>query len=78
MIRSLHAGSRQSGGFSLNVFTDDELEDIHLSTLEVLQKTGVFVGDDEAMDVMDDEMDEGEFASILDDAQDNTTMSDYY
>jgi len=51
MIRSIHAGSRQSGGFSLNVFTDDELEDIHLATLEVLQKTGVFVGDDEAMDV---------------------------
>jgi trimethylamine--corrinoid protein Co-methyltransferase len=51
MIRSIHAGSRQTGGFSLNVFTDDELEDIHLATLEVLQKTGVFVGDDEAMDV---------------------------
>ena len=51
MIRSIHAGHRQTGGFSLNVFTDDELEDIHLATLEVLQKTGVFVGDDEAMDV---------------------------
>jgi len=51
MIRSLHAGSRQTGGFSLNVFNDDELEDIHLATLEVLQKTGVFVGDDEAMEI---------------------------
>ena len=51
MIRSLHAGRRQTGGFSLNVFTDDELEDIHLATLEVLQKTGVFVGNDEAIDV---------------------------
>jgi trimethylamine--corrinoid protein Co-methyltransferase len=51
MIRSVHAGTKQSGGFSLNVFSDDELEDIHLATLEVLQKTGVFVGDDEAMEV---------------------------
>jgi len=51
MIRSRHAGSRQTGGFSLNVFNDDELEDIHLATLEVLQRTGVFVGDDEAMEI---------------------------
>ena len=48
MKRSLHAGSTQTGGFSLNVFSDDALEDIHLATLEVLQKTGVFVDDDEA------------------------------
>ncbi len=53
MIRSLHAGSRGTGGFSLNVFSEDELEDIHLATLEVLQKTGVFVGDDEAMEIYD-------------------------
>jgi len=53
MIRSLHAGKRHSGGFSLNVLTDDELDDIHLATLEVLQKTGVFVGTDEAMEVFD-------------------------
>jgi len=51
MIRSLRAGSRLTGGFSLNALSDDELEDIHLATLEVLQKTGVFVGDEEAMDV---------------------------
>ena len=53
MIRSLHAGSKGTGGFSLNVFSEDELEDIHLATLEVLQKTGVFVGDDEAMEIYD-------------------------
>ncbi len=51
MIRSIHAGSRQTGGFSLNVFNEEELEDIHLTTLEVLQKTGVFVGDEEAMEI---------------------------
>ena len=53
MIRSLQAGSRQTGGFSLNVFSGDELEDIHLATLEVLQKTGVFVGDEDAMEIYD-------------------------
>ena len=51
MKRSLHAGSNQTGGFSLNVFSDDALEDIHLATLEVLQKTGVFVDDEEAIEV---------------------------
>ena len=51
MKRNPHAGHRGSGGLSLNVFTDDELRDIHLSTLEVLQRTGVWVEDDEALDV---------------------------
>jgi trimethylamine--corrinoid protein Co-methyltransferase len=51
MKRNLRAGHRSSGGLSLNVFTDDELNDIHLSTLEVLQRTGVWVEDDEALDV---------------------------
>ena len=41
MIRSLRAGSRRTGGFSLNVFTDEEIEEIHIATLEVLQKTGL-------------------------------------
>lgn len=53
MIRNSHAGKKQSGGFSLNVFTDDETYDIHLATLEVLEKTGVFVDDQEARDVFD-------------------------
>jgi len=51
--RNLHAGKRESGGFSLNVFTDDESYDIHLATLEVLQKTGVFIGDEGALEVFD-------------------------
>ena len=51
MRRNPHAGHHGSGGLSLNVFTDDELGDIHLSTLEVLQRTGVWVEDDEALDV---------------------------
>jgi trimethylamine--corrinoid protein Co-methyltransferase len=43
----------QSGGLSLRVFTPDELEDIHLATLEVLERTGVFVEDPEALDILD-------------------------
>ena len=53
MKRNLHAGKRQSGGFSLNVFTDDELDEIHLATLEVLEKTGVFFEDVKALEILD-------------------------
>ena len=49
MRRSLHAGASQSGGLKLDVFTADELEQVHLGTLEVLQHTGLFVEDDEAL-----------------------------
>ncbi len=51
--RNVHAGKRKSGGFSLNIFSDDELYEIHLATLEVLQKTGIFVEDQEALDIFD-------------------------
>jgi len=51
MRRNQHAGRRGSGGLSLGVFTHDELDDIHLSTLEVLERTGVWVEDDEALTV---------------------------
>ena len=54
MKRNPHAGHRASGGLSLSVFTDDELNDIHLATLEVLQRTGVWVEDDEALTVFAD------------------------
>ena len=53
MKRNLHAGKRLSGGFSLNVFSEDELYEIHLATLEVMQKTGLFVDDEEALDIFD-------------------------
>jgi trimethylamine---corrinoid protein Co-methyltransferase len=49
--RNLHAGRLGSGGLSLNVFTTDEMEDIHLATLEVLERTGVFVEDEEAREL---------------------------
>ena len=53
MKRNLQAGRLRSGGLSLNVFTPEEIEDIHLATLEVLDRTGVFVEDEEALDILD-------------------------
>ena len=53
MRRNAHAGHRASGGLSLDVFTGDEINDIHLATLEVLGRTGVWVEDDEALDVFE-------------------------
>lgn len=53
MKRTLHAGKSHSGGFSLGVFTRDEFHEIHLATLEVLEKTGVFVESEEALEVFD-------------------------
>ena len=54
MKRNLFAGGARSGGLSVNVFTESELDDIHLATLEVLERTGVFVEDDEALDIFSD------------------------
>jgi trimethylamine---corrinoid protein Co-methyltransferase len=48
--RNIHAGRALSGGLHFSVFTEDELADIHAATLEVLQQTGVFVEDGEALD----------------------------
>lgn len=53
MKRNLHAGKSQSGGLRLKIFTDDELDEIHLATLEVLQKTGLFIEDEEALEIFD-------------------------
>ena len=49
MIRNQHAGLLMSGGFSLNVFTPHELEEIHLATLEVLERAGIYCDDPEAL-----------------------------
>jgi len=48
MRRNLQAGHRRSGGLHLEVFTPDELTDIHMATLDVFERTGVYVGSDEA------------------------------
>jgi trimethylamine---corrinoid protein Co-methyltransferase len=43
-----------SGGLSLNVLTQDEFDDIHLASLEILEQTGVFVEADEPRDILRD------------------------
>jgi trimethylamine--corrinoid protein Co-methyltransferase len=50
--RNVHAGRQRRSGLSLNAFTEDELEDLHLATLEVLERTGVFMEDQEARELM--------------------------
>ena len=51
MKRNLHAGKQLSGGFSLNIFSDDELQEIHLATLEVMEKTGLYIEGEEALEI---------------------------
>jgi len=54
MRRNSHAGRALSGGFKFDVFTDDEAYDIHLASLKVLEQTGVFVEDEEALALLGD------------------------
>jgi len=51
--RRLKAGKIRNSGFSVNVLTDDECNEIHLATLDVLKHTGVFVEHEEALDLLD-------------------------
>jgi trimethylamine--corrinoid protein Co-methyltransferase len=52
-MRNFHTGKRCSQGLGLNSLTDDELDDIHLATLEVLEKTGLSIESTEALDVFE-------------------------
>ena len=54
MKRNLHAGGARSRGLSVSVLTESELDDIHLATLEILERTGAFVEDDTALDIFKD------------------------
>jgi trimethylamine--corrinoid protein Co-methyltransferase len=50
---NFHPGKHCSRGLSLNSFTEDELYDIHLATLEVLQNTGLYVEREAALDIFE-------------------------
>jgi trimethylamine---corrinoid protein Co-methyltransferase len=54
MKRNLQAGVQRTMGLRVSVFSDADLDDIHRGTLEVLERTGVFVESDEALDVFAD------------------------
>ncbi|MEG1823138.1 MAG: hypothetical protein RR233_09560, partial [Clostridiales bacterium] len=51
MKRNIRAGGASLDGFSLNVLGEDSLYKIHLDTLELLERTGVFVEIEKDMDV---------------------------
>lgn len=53
MRAGLFAGKNRSRGLSLNILTGDELEDIHLGTLELLEKTGIYIEKNEALDIFE-------------------------
>jgi trimethylamine--corrinoid protein Co-methyltransferase len=52
--RNPHAGGLRNCGIGLTVLSEDELDDIHLSALEVLERTGVFVESSDALDIYAD------------------------
>jgi trimethylamine--corrinoid protein Co-methyltransferase len=54
MKRSQHAGRVAQCGAGLQLFTEGDLDQIHLATLQVLERTGVWVEDDEAFDILSD------------------------
>ncbi len=54
MRRNILAGRKSHGGFSLNSLSDDECYEVHLATLEVLEKTGMFVEDEQALEILGD------------------------
>jgi len=54
MKRNPQAGAQRNVGARLEIFSEADLDDIHRSTLEVLEHTGVFVESDDALDVLSD------------------------
>ncbi len=54
MKRNLQAGALRNAGLKLEVLSETDLDDIHLGTLEVLDRSGVFVEQPEALDIFAD------------------------
>ena len=52
MKRNLQAGARRNAGLKLEVLNEQELAEVHLATIEVLERTGVFVEDEEALEIL--------------------------
>ncbi|MEL7563306.1 MAG: trimethylamine methyltransferase family protein [Dehalobacterium sp.] len=51
--RNLTAGHAAWSGWRMNMFSDYELEAIHLGTLEVMEETGLFIESNEAIDIFE-------------------------
>jgi len=54
MKRNPQSGAVRNAGLSFSVLSSADIDDIHLGTLEVLERTGVFVEDDEPLDIFAD------------------------
>ncbi|MBW2593952.1 MAG: trimethylamine methyltransferase family protein [Deltaproteobacteria bacterium] len=52
-VRNLQPGTLLTSGIGLNMFSEDELEKIHLATLEILLEMGVKVESNQALDIFD-------------------------
>ncbi len=53
MKRNPKIGKRSGIGLTFRVLSDDDLDNIHAATLEILWKTGIFVEDEKALEVFD-------------------------
>ena len=51
MIRGIRAPYSQLSGLGLNMFTDDELAELHRATLDILDDAGIMVLNDEAQEI---------------------------
>lgn len=51
MKRGFHCGGERRAAADIRIFSEDALKQIHLGTLEVLERTGVWVEQDEALDI---------------------------
>ena len=51
MKRNIYAGRSHSGGLEFRVLSETDKARIHASTLEVLQKTGVYVEDEQSLEI---------------------------
>lgn len=54
MVRNPRSNYLKKEGFSLSMYTNDELQQIHLATLEVLWREGVHIGTKDALDTFKD------------------------
>jgi trimethylamine--corrinoid protein Co-methyltransferase len=53
MAQKFKTATKQGQGFGLQALTDDKLSQIHQATLNVLEKTGVLIDTEEALEVFD-------------------------
>ena len=54
MKRGEHAGAPRRDGIGIDALSDGDLQDIHLASLEILERTGLWVEADDALDVYRD------------------------